>query len=205
MASRRALVWPWVLVGFNVAYPFIGDALVNAAWYRDSPDVAWQLALIDGEAIAVAFGIQQAVANLVSRERPYVRTCGTDELAETNKDCETSDRFRSYYSGHTSMAFVTAAVTCTHHAYVPLHGGRGEWIPCATGLVLAAGVGVARIGADFHYATDVLTGAAVGSLVGWLVPWLHYTTGVTPDSAGTSSLRVTLVPSPGGLGISGVF
>jgi membrane-associated phospholipid phosphatase len=193
-----------LLVTVNIVYPYIGDALVNAAWYRDSPDVAWQLALMDGEAMAVAFGIQQTVANLVSRERPYVRTCGTD-LARTNKDCETSDRFRSYYSGHTSMAFVSAVATCTHHAYVPLHGGQGEWIPCAAGLVIAAGTGVARIGADFHYATDVLTGAAAGSLVGWLVPWLHYTTGTVPEAKQTSELRLTLVPTPGGLGVSGVF
>ncbi len=194
-----------VLVSINLVYPFVGDALVNAAWYRNSPDVAWQLELLDAEALAVTFGIHQTVASLVSRERPYGRTCGTSELADTNEDCETSDRFRSYFSSHTAMAFTAAAATCTHHAYVPLHGGHGEWIPCAAGLVIAAGTGIARIGADFHYATDVLTGAATGSLVGWLVPWLHYATGTVPEAKQASDLRLTLVPAPGGLGVSGAF
>ena len=103
------------------------------------------------------------------------------------------------------IIFTGAAVTCTYHAYVPLHGGRGEWIPCAAGLVIAAGTGVARIGADFHYATDVLTGALTGSLVGWLVPWLHYTTGSAPGQASLGAVRIGLAPVPGGLGVTGIY
>lgn len=193
------------IVVVNIAYPFVSDALVNAAWYRDSPDVAWQLALIDGEALALTLGIQQVVANSVSRERPYGRTCGTSELSETNDDCEDVDRYRSFFSGHASLSFTAASATCTHHAYLPLHGGKAEWVPCAAGLAFAALTGFARIGADMHYATDVLTGAAVGSVVGWFVPWLHYTTGSGPEATKADTVTVFLLPRADGLQLSGAF
>lgn len=193
------------LIALNLAYPYVADALVNAAWYRDSPDVAWQMALLDTEALAVTLGIHQVVANSVSRERPFVRTCGTSELSENNDDCEDVDRYRSYFSAHTAYAFTAASATCTHHAYLPLHGGHGEWVPCVTGLVLAGATGFARIGADMHYATDVLTGAAVGSFVGWFVPWVHYATGYRENLPSPVAFRVSLVPYGRGVGLVGAF
>ncbi len=193
------------IVAINIAYPFAVDALVNAAWYRDSPDVAWQLALIDGEALALTLGIQQVVANSVSRERPYGRTCGTSELAENNDDCEDVDRYRSFFSGHASLSFTAATATCTHHAYLPLQSGHAEWVPCVAGLAFAGVTGFARMGADMHYATDVLTGAAVGSLVGWFVPWLHYTTGYGPATTSTDAVSIYLLPRADGVSLSGAF
>ncbi|MBC7018165.1 hypothetical protein, partial [Salmonella enterica] len=73
-----------VILSLEATWPFFVDALVATWWYRGSPDAAAQMALVDGEALAVVTAIQGVTNTLVSRERPYGRTCGTAELpAET--------------------------------------------------------------------------------------------------------------------------
>jgi hypothetical protein len=195
-----------VLLSFNVSYPLLGDALVNASWYRASPDVATQLALIDTEAYVLTLGIQQGFANFVGRQRPHGAVCGTDELPENTAACEVRDRYRSFFSGHTSLSFTAAALTCTHHRHLPLHGPQSNWIPCVTGVALATATGTLRIVGDRHYFTDVMTGAAVGSLVGWAVPYLHYRLPPRPTrDAHSRNLRLLLLPTPGGVQLRGRF
>lgn len=185
-----------VSLGLNIAYAYVGDALLNAGVYRRSPDVAWQLALIDTQVIALALGVQLWTANLVSRERPYGRTCGSSELPEDASECTGDYRYRSFFSSHTTLAFAMATATCTHNAYVPLYPGAVAWVPCAGTLALAGFTGYARIAADQHYATDVAVGAVVGSTLGWLVPFLHYVGGGSPraPSASTDYGTLPLVP-----------
>jgi hypothetical protein len=195
-----------VLLTVDVSYPILGDALVNAAWYRDSPDVATQLALIDTEAFLLTLGIQQSFANYVGRQRPHGAVCGTDELPADTAACEVRDRYRSFFSGHTSLAFTAAALTCTHHRHLQLHGGRAEWVPCAAGVTLASATGTMRILGDRHYFTDVMAGAAVGSLVGWVVPFVHYQMPSRPSRAQRrQAVRLLVLPMPGGLQLQGRF
>ncbi len=196
-----------VLLSLNLSYPLLGDALVNAAWYRDSPDTARQLAMIDSETFLLTLGVQQSFANFVGRQRPHGSVCGTDELPENTASCEVRDRYRSFFSGHTALSFSAAAATCTHHRHLPLHGGRYRWIPCATGVVLASTTGTLRIVGDRHYFTDVMTGAAIGSLVGWLVPSLHYR--LPPRAARWSdpgnTAELQILPTAHGLQLRGRF
>ncbi|HEX2879195.1 MAG TPA: hypothetical protein VHO25_06635 [Polyangiaceae bacterium] len=52
---------------------------------------------------------------------------------------------------------------------------RGYWTApyvAIGGGVLAVGTGLLRIGADMHWASDVLVGAAAGSALGFAVPFL---------------------------------
>jgi membrane-associated phospholipid phosphatase len=193
-----------VLLGFSLAYAFLGDPLIHVTWLRKSPDVARQMAFLNAEVAAIAFGVSQLTANVVSRERPYGRTCGTPELDERSSQCTTNDRYLSHFSGHATLTFAMAAVTCAHHNALGLSGGH-SWIPCLTGFTAAGATAAFRIAGDMHYATDVLTGAAIGTLVGFAVPAVHYGFGRYRPRASTTGGHVSVVPTFGGLSVSGVW
>lgn len=184
------------------SWPYF-DAFVVAGWYRQSPEVALQQGLITAEVLAVTAGMQSVVAALVSRERPYGRLCGAG-FPEDSRDCDTRDRYYSFYSGHTSQAFAGAAVNCMHHAYTPLYGGGAadSWA-CAAGLTIAAGTALLRMGTDVHYASDVTAGALMGTATGLLLPWLlHYRHGARAEPV-AEGWSFSLVPM--GVGAAGVL
>jgi membrane-associated phospholipid phosphatase len=150
------------------------------------------------ESAVVAAVVNQAVKFSVRRERPFVHVLSTEEKATTEHP---NDNNVSFYSGHTSLAFslVTAAGTVSE-----LRGYKHRWLIWAVGLPAAASVGLLRMGADKHYLTDVLVGAAAGSLFGVGVPLLlHGRQEQTPARATDLSMNVS-----GGLGgvmLSGRF
>jgi hypothetical protein len=195
-----------VLVSLVVSYPYAVDALGVAWWYRGSDKVAAQMALINTEAVAISTGLQSIATAFGSRERPYGRTCGGD-LDALSTDCTSRNRYRSYFSGHTSTAFTGATLICTHHAYLRLYGGGApDTIACLGGLTLAGLTGLFRIMGDRHYASDVISGAVVGSATGFLVPWLlHYRGGAGAPAAKASGVRLYPTASPGGVGVGGSF
>lgn len=191
-------------LGLAVSYPYLVDALIVSSWYRDSPDVGVELALINTEALAFSTAIQ-ALANLAAgRERPYARTCGT-EISSENSDCVNTNRYRSFFSGHTSLSFTAAAVNCVHHTKLPLYGPGSAFGPCFGGFALASGVATLRVVSDYHYLTDVLTGALVGTSVGVAVPLvLHYREGPSGFEE-PPSVSLRLLPMPGGAALMGEF
>jgi hypothetical protein len=164
-----------VLVSTNITFPLLVDALIVTYWYRDSPDVAGQMALISAEALSVAAALQGVTAGLSHRQRPYVRNCGGELEAELD-DCQGTKPQRSFFSGHTAMAFAGAGVTCTLHARHDVFGTTtADTIACGAALLSAATVGTMRVVGDQHYASDVLVGMVVGLASGLGVPWaLHY-------------------------------
>lgn len=101
-------------------------------------------AVIAGQGVAA--GITQIVKVQANRLRPD----GTDR--------------RSFFSGHTSSAFSSAAVGCVLDKNF-----------CAPGYVLAAATGYLRIAADKHWASDVLMGAIVGTASGKFIPGIFVT------------------------------
>lgn len=191
-----------VLLGLSLAHAFIGDALIHATWLRKSVDVGRQMALMDAEVAALAFGASQLTANVVSRERPYGRTCGTLELDEDSSQCTTNDRYLSYFSGHATLTFAMAAVTCAHHNALGL-SGHHAWAQCLSGFTLATATAIFRIAADMHYATDVLTGAAVGTLIGFAVPAVHYGFGSFRPGSPAREVQISVLPTFGGIRVSG--
>lgn len=162
-----------VLLAFLESYNFLVDAVIVTAWYRRSPSFGMRMALIDLQALLITAAIQGITTFAIGRERPYVRECLP---GDQSRDCTVPDRFRSFFSGHTSQAFTSAALLCSHHARLPLYGGgAADWAPCLGGLAVASSIGVLRIMADKHYLTDVIAGTVLGSAVGFAVPWLlHY-------------------------------
>ncbi len=189
----------------NESWPFF-DSLVIAGWYRKSPHVGVQQALITAEVLAVTAGMQGIVSSLISRERPYVRECG-DDLSVDSRDCTVSDRYWSFYSGHTSQSFAGATVLCMHHAYVPLYGGGwADDFACLGALGVATTTALMRMATDVHYASDVMAGALMGSATGLLLPWaLHYGYGapLRVDSEAKGDWSLSVVPT--GLGLNGVL
>lgn len=192
-----------------VSWPFAADALTTAWWYRGSRETAQEMALINLETLAVVGALQGATNVLVSRERPFGPGCGQGELPSDAIDCKNSFHYRSFFSGHSAFSFTGAALVCVHHMENELLGPPWDALSCAGGYAVAATTATFRVVADVHYASDILLGAAVGTLVGYSVPLLHYRKVVgSSGSASTSAptqLKVNLVPSPGGIGLMGVF
>lgn len=186
------------------AYPYFVDSLLVASWYRQSPRVGMQMALIAAEAAVVTYSLQTATNIIVSRERPFGRECG-DEVNPDSNDCVADNRFKSFLSGHTSQTFAAAGVTCVFHAKMPLYGGGTDWIPCAGGLALATATGTLRILSDQHYATDVVSGALLGASVGVGLPLFAHFHGRTPQVGEASKVRVFLLPTARGAQAVGVF
>ena len=188
------------------AYPFVVDALVVAAWYRRSSDVALQMALINAEAIAITLALQTMTNVVLGRERPYGRDCD-GALPSDSRDCDSNGRHYSFFSGHTSQAFVAAALICSHHYHLELYGGGwADAVPCAAGFTAAAATGMMRIMGDMHYFSDVMVGAAVGTLVGLGVPWLfHYRFPRAERVERRSDFTYQLLPGPMGASMVGTF
>lgn len=197
-------------LSLTVTWPFVADALTTAWWYRGSRETAGEMALINLETLAVVGAIQGVTNVVVSRERPYGRDCGQGELPEDAIDCTGSFHYRSFFSGHSAFSFTGAALICIHHLENQLLGGPWDALSCAGGYAVAASTATFRVVSDVHYASDVLLGAAVGTLVGYAVPLLHYRKiGGEPRTAQSSSLirpaSLHLLPTPGGVGLMGVF
>ncbi|HVR20651.1 MAG TPA: phosphatase PAP2 family protein [Polyangiaceae bacterium] len=196
-----------VFVSLTLAYPLLVDSLIVMYWYRRSPEVAAQIALISLEAEAVAALLQGPTAALTSRERPYGRDCGKS-IPSNLEACAGHDRYRSYFSGHTTLSFSAAAVSCSHHARHDVFGDPvADGIACGAALTSAAAVGTMRIVGQKHYITDVLTGAAVGTLSGLGVPWLlHYGPLARLRTTNESALMsFSVIPLPGGIAAGGTF
>lgn len=193
-----------LLLSVSVAFPLLVDSLVITHWYRDSGDTAKQMALISTETLSVMMGVQAMTAGLASRERPYVRHCG-DGLDENLGDCEGHNPFRSFFSGHTSLSFAGAGLTCSHHIHHDVFGDDlADGLACGIAMLTAGTVGTMRIVGDQHYLTDVVVGAGIGTLIGMGIPWLlHY----SPSSRSSSSQSISwqLMPTPHGVGVGGKF
>lgn len=172
-----------------------------------SPGVAAQLSLINAQAIALNLLIATLMFKVVARERPLIPDCERDP--EIDPLCDTGP-YSAFPSSHAAGAFTAAGLTCVHHAYLPLYGGK-PWdiAACAESLALATATGLFRIIGDRHHTSDVLIGAAIGFSIGYLYPWLwHYRYGAEAVLSSGGRPRggtLTVVPLPTGLSLSGTF
>jgi len=189
----------------TVGWPFFVDGLLTAGWYRHSPATAYEMTVINAEALSIAAALQGVTNILASRERPYGAECGST-LGTPSSDCLSSMRFRSFYSGHATLAFTSASLVCWHHMQLRLLGeGPGDALSCVVSYTAATSVGLMRIAGDMHYATDVLVGAGMGTAVGLIVPAIHYARRARPTTPAAGAIDWKVVPTGAGLGVVGSF
>jgi membrane-associated phospholipid phosphatase len=157
-------------------------ASVLGARAQGGPRALAEDLVVVGEAVALAADLNGLTKDLVARERP----------AATNTAMPGS-RNRSFYSGHTSLAFSLAASAAT----VSTIRGRPEapWI-WGIGTALATGVAYLRVAGDAHWVSDVAVGAVMGGAIGFAVPWLFHRRASTE-----ARRRFDLRPAPGGVAL----
>ncbi len=185
-------------------WPFLVDALISAWWYRGDAALARKMAFMNAEAFALVAAVQGITTNIASRERPYGRLCGTDQIPNATIDCEGNVRYRSFFSGHATLSFTSAALLCSNHLGLGLLGAPWDVLTCATSATVAGATALFRMMGDMHYLSDVTVGAVFGTTMGLLIPWLHW--GPPPGAAASIDRPdVRVAPVNQGLGLVGTF
>ncbi|MFY0569256.1 phosphatase PAP2 family protein [Archangium lansingense] len=189
------------IVGFGVLpVGVLGGQYLLSSGSGAPPEYYAQDATIIVESVVVSSLVNQVVKFSVGRERPFVHVLPEDQKPLTEHP---NDNNLSFYSGHTNMAFalVTAAGTVSE-----LRGYKHRWLIWAVGLPAAASVGLMRMGADKHYLTDVLVGAAAGTLFGVGMPLLlHGRQNESQSQSRTARMSMNVSGGLGGVMFSGRF
>lgn len=140
-------------------------ALVPPALAGGDVGEAVENVVITADAAVLTFGITFATKRTVARERPAVHHHTVDA---TEYGPHPNEWNQSFFSGDTSLAFAVVS-SATTLAY--LRGYKAAPYVLALGGAIAVGTAYLRVAADMHWATDVLTGAAVGTGVGFSLPY----------------------------------
>ena len=160
------------------ALPFLLDAFLLTGSKHGRTDLAFQMFMVDAEALTLTGLITEATKRLSGRERP---TGGI----ETD----------SFFSGHTSIAASAATLVCLQHLQLDLLGDRAaDAVVCGAAAAAALGTGLLRVMSDRHYASDVVVGAAVGVGSALLVYDLRVRE--------TPALRINPILRPDSLGLA---
>lgn len=149
-----------------IVYVGLVDSLI-VPLARRSPDVAWQLTMMNAEAFALSGLTTSALFAVVGRARPSYAECQAGQADDPL--CNTGT-FADFPSGHAASAMTAAGLSCAHHLNVHLYGGAGDAIACGASLAMGAGAGVVRMLGDRHYVSDVLVGGGIGFLYGYGLP-----------------------------------
>jgi membrane-associated phospholipid phosphatase len=120
------------------------------------------------ESVLLAAALNQTVKFIAGRQRPFVAYNSPFAPGLRHGNETVADDNLSFYSGHSSAAMAT---TVGMARVIQLRTGKmiGYYTLVPLGLLTA----FMRLGADKHWATDVLTGVAVGSVAGFVIPTLH--------------------------------
>ena len=131
-------------------------------------DQKWTYALMYIETEVLTYGITEITKSLTKRIRPYAY----NPDVPLNHKIVSSNAKKSFFSGHASVAFASAAFLA--QTYASFHPeSRWKTLVWCTGLSAATLTGVLRILSGRHFPTDVIIGALVGSFVGFVIPKLH--------------------------------
>lgn len=121
------------------------------------------LGLHGTEAIGVGILATAVIKNVVGRARPYVDVKNPRDFGFMRGWGQ--EKYRSFPSGHSTMAFAAAAAVTSETArWWPRSEAR--W---AVGTAMYGGaalVGASRMYSNKHWATDVIAGAAIGTFAG---------------------------------------
>jgi membrane-associated phospholipid phosphatase len=163
-----------VIFYVETLHPVVIDPLVVAWGVRQSPEVAWQMFVINAQAYALTLLLNDVTKRLTARARPWV---GVDECAQNpaSETCGSGGRYRAFYSGHAAVTATGAGLICAHHTQLSLY--QNDWLDggtCALAVLGTAVTGAMRVASDNHWASDVLVGHLLGYVSGYLLPTLLY-------------------------------
>ncbi len=176
-----------VLLIANGITPLLVDAGLLTGLVHRRGDLAWQMAILDGEALTLNVLLTEATKRLSARVRPS----GPGE----------ND---SFFSGHASAASAAATLVCLQHLELELFGNKAaDAATCGAAAVAAVSTGLLRVMSDRHYVSDVIVGTAVGIGSAFLV----YKVKVRPIPAERTGLQIVplLQPEFFGLSLAGAF
>jgi hypothetical protein len=153
-------------------YVLLDGIITPLASDRLNADVAFQLTLLNWQAIGLSGLLARLAHDTAGRSRPSLQGC-SDEPESTNK-CEF--RGASFVAGHAMMTSANAGLACANHYALPLYGGGvADALVCPVMVTTALSVGVLRMIADKHWFSDTVVGWAAGGSIGFGLPWLlHY-------------------------------
>jgi membrane-associated phospholipid phosphatase len=158
-------------------------------------EVTWQLALMDAQSYALSGLVTAGLYDTTGRARPSYADCKSGKSVDPL--CN-AGAYASFPSGHTSAAMTGAGLLCAHHTQLPLYGGAWDIAACVEGLTIATSVGVFRMMADRHYASDVLTGGAIGFFSGFGLPMLlHYWKRPVGEVVNRDDFKLAVLPGAG--------
>jgi membrane-associated phospholipid phosphatase len=156
----------------SYVHPIVIDNFIVTWGIRQSPQVAWQMFMINAQAYALTFALTDATKRFTSRARPWVDPCDQDP---TGKSCGSGGRYSSFFSGHASVTATGAGLICAHHTQLSLY--RNPYLDtgaCVVAVLGTAVTGALRVASDNHWASDVVVGHLTGYVSGYLLPTLFY-------------------------------
>lgn len=153
-------------------YVLLDGLLTPLATDRLNTDVAFQLTLLNWQAIGLSGLLVRLVHVSVGRTRPSLQNCSTDP--NSLNPCEF--RGASFVGGHAMMTSANAGLACANHHFLPLYGGgMADALVCPVMVASALSVGTLRIVADKHWLSDTVPAWLLGGAIGFGMPYLlHY-------------------------------
>ncbi len=152
-----------------------------------APASDWvEIGLTYGTTFLASYAVRTVLKETIKRPRPY-QLPGHDEIQPSN----TSDFDQSFPSGHTLLAFSSAAYTQTVFSLKYSDSPYKGAVTAAT-WALAATTAVLRVASGNHFVTDVLAGAAIGSALGFAGPYLTHLLFKDKDNAPTLMIGPTV-------------
>lgn len=147
----------------------VASMLAPAVLLATDKDNWITIGVMYAETLLIANGVKEMAKLCVNRARPYMYYSADTYPEEDIKD---GDWANSFPSGHSTMAFAGASfATYTFAQYFP--DSPWKWGVGIGSYSLAAGTAALRMASGNHFASDVISGAALGTGIGILIPWLH--------------------------------
>ncbi len=119
------------------------------------------------ETIAITNGLTNLTKNLTQRFRPYAYNSSVPMDKKLDSDTK-----KSFFSGHTSIAFASAVFFSTVFSESKSNEKLNNYVWIGS-LSLAGSVGLLRYFSGKHFPSDIIAGALVGSLIGYAIPKIH--------------------------------
>lgn len=163
--ARAAAAWSHALSMAVAPVLALGAVIVPAAFAGRGRHGAQNVVIVLNVFLLVT-ALADGVKKLADRTRPGVHF---GRVAEIEASAAPLEHHLSFFSGDTAWAFALAAsaATLAHLRGYP-HARRVAQVGAALGVL----TGALRVAADMHWATDVITGGAVGTAVGVGLPLL---------------------------------